>query len=157
MATIERAVEIAAKAHAGSKDKQGGPYILHPVRVMMGVESEATQIVAILHDVVEDTNVSLDDIRKEGFSEEIIEALDLVTHRKDQPYSEYVIGCKSNDIARQVQLSDLRDNANLNRMLLRPDKLEGDFARIGRYVHSYRFLNGELEEGQYRRLMANFE
>ena len=65
MATVEKAIEIAAKAHAGVKDKQGKPYILHPIRVMMGVENEATQIVAILHDVVEDTSVSMDDIRAE--------------------------------------------------------------------------------------------
>jgi hypothetical protein len=65
VATIERAIEIAAKAHAGVKDKQGQPYLLHPLRVMMGVEGEEAQIVAVLHDVVEDTPISLDDIRAE--------------------------------------------------------------------------------------------
>jgi (p)ppGpp synthase/HD superfamily hydrolase len=85
MATLERAVEIAAKAHAGVKDKQGQPYILHPIRVMMGVEDDDAKMVAVLHDVIEDTEVTLDDIRAAGFSEAVIAALDLVTHRKDRP------------------------------------------------------------------------
>ena len=157
MANIEKAVEIAAKAHAGVKDKQGKPYLLHPIRVMMGVEDEAAQIVAVLHDVVEDTSVSTDDIRAEGFSQEVIDALSLVTHRKDQPYSEYVIACKQNEIARQVKLSDLRDNSNLFRLLLRPDKFDGDSSRMLRYVLSYRFLTDEITEDEYRRLMAKFE
>ena len=157
MATIEKAIVIASRAHAGVKDKQGKPYILHPIRVMMGVENEATQIVAILHDVVEDTSVSMPDIRAEGFSQEVIDALTLVTHQKDQPYSEYVIACKQNEIARHVKLSDLRDNASLSRVLLRPDRFEGDSSRMHRYVLSYRFLTDEITEDEYRQLMAKFE
>lgn len=154
MATIEKAVEIAAKAHAGVKDKQGQPYLLHPIRVMMGVEGEPTQIVAVLHDVVEDTDITLDDIRAEGFSDEVIEALALVTHDKDQPYTDYVIACRGNEIARQVKLSDLRDNTNLSRLLIRPDKYPSDAERVQRYLLSYRFLTDEIDEGAYRGLMA---
>jgi hypothetical protein len=120
VATIEKAIEIAATAHAGVKDKQGKPYLLHPIRVMMDVEDGDAQIVAVLHDVVEDTDVSIDDIRSQGFSNDVVDALNLVTHRKNQPYSEYVIACKQNQISRQVKLSDLRDNTNLGRVLLRP-------------------------------------
>lgn len=151
--TIEKAIEIAAKAHAGVKDKQGKPYLLHPIRVMMGVEGEAAQIVAVLHDVVEDTDHTLDDIRAEGFSEEVLIALSLVTHEKDEPYSDYVINCKTNEIARQVKLSDLRDNASLNRLLLRPEKFEADAARMQKYVLAYRYLTDEISEDEYRRLM----
>jgi len=115
MSTLEKALEIATAAHAGAKDKQGDPYILHPIRVMHGVEGEEARIVALLHDVVEDTDVTLDDIRAAGFSEAVVEGLDLVTHRKDRPYSEYVIGCRKSSIATQVKLSDLRDNAALSR------------------------------------------
>jgi len=157
MSTIEKAIEIAARAHAGAEDKQGQPYILHPLRVMQGVENSDAQIVAILHDVVEDTGLSLDDIRAEGFSEAAIGALNLVTHRADQPYAEYVIACKQNELARQVKLSDLRDNASLSRLLLRPEKLESDSARIHRYVLSYRFLLDDLSEDAYRELMEPFE
>ena len=154
VATLEKAIEIAAKAHAGAMDKQGKPYVLHPLRVMVGVEDHNAQIVAVLHDVVEDTLLSLEDIRAEGFSNGVIEALGLVTHQKDQSYAAYVIACKQNDIARQVKLSDLRDNAKLSRLLLRPDKFDGDSARIYRYVLSYRFLMDEIAEHEYRRLMA---
>lgn len=157
MATIEKAIEIAARAHSGVKDKQGKPYLLHPIRVMMGVADEDAQIVAILHDVVEDTDVSLDDIRALGFSSDVIEALNLVTHRKNQPYSEYVIACKQNQIARQVKLSDLRDNANLDRVLLRPEKVETDSARMQRYVMSYRFLTDVITEDEYRQAMMGLE
>lgn len=154
MGTIERALEIAAKAHAGAKDKEGEPYILHPIRVMMGVEGEAARIVGVLHDVVEDTEVTIDDIKSEGFSDEVIVALSLVTHAADQPYADYVIACKANDMARQVKLSDLRDNSSLNRMLLRPKKIQSDFARMRKYLLSYRFLKDEISEADYRDLMT---
>jgi hypothetical protein len=154
MATVEKAVEMASKAHAGVKDKQGEPYLLHPIRVMMGVEGEAAQIVAMLHDVVEDTDVTLDDIRNDGFSDEVIEALTLVTHQKDQPYADYVIACRANEVAWQVKLSDLRDNTSLSRLLVRPDKYQTDAERMQRYLLSYRFLTDEITEGEYRSLMA---
>jgi hypothetical protein len=157
MATLERAIEIAAQAHAGMKDKQGEPYILHPIRVMLGVDAGDAQIVAVLHDVIEDTDVTLEDIRAEGFSDAVLEALDLVTHRKDRPYSEYVIGCKRNVLARQVKLSDLRENASLGRILLRQEKFDTDSSRLHRYVLSYRFLTDQISEADYRALMVRFE
>ena len=157
MATLERAIEIAAQAHAGMKDKQGESYILHPIRVMLGVDAGDAQIVAVLHDVIEDTDVTLEDIRAEGFSEAVLEALDLVTHRKDRPYSEYVIGCKRNVLARQVKLSDLRENASLGRILLRQERFDTDSSRLHRYVLSYRFLTDQISETDYRTLMVRFE
>ena len=157
MATLERAIEIACNAHAGVKDKQGSPYILHPLRVMLGVEGEAAQIVAVLHDVVEDTRVTLADVRQAGFSEDVVEALALVTHKPSESYGDYVIGCQGNAIARQVKLSDLRDNTNISRMLLRPEKFDSDAARIQRYVLSYRFLTDAINEAQYRQAIAKYE
>lgn len=156
MATLEKAIEIAACAHAGVRDKQGEAYILHPIRVMMGVESEEAKIVAVLHDVVEDTAISLETLAGEGFGEQVLEALSRVTHEESQSYAEYVIGCHSNPIARQVKVSDLRDNANLNRLLLRPEKYDGDAQRMQRYVLSYRYLVGDMTEPQYRELMGKF-
>src|SRR5437764_1310945 len=102
MANIERALQIAAKAHEGQKDKGGLPYILHPLRVMMRVEGEEAQIVAVLHDVVEDTPVTADDLRQAGFSERVLAAVLCVTHRKDEPYADYVVRCKGNEVARRV-------------------------------------------------------
>ncbi len=118
MLTIERAIEIAAASHAGVRDKQGQPYILHPLRVMMDVQGDLARIVAVLHDVVEDTPVTIENLGAAGFSAEVLAAVELVTHREGQAYSEYVIHCKANDAARQVKLADLRDNSNLNRALL---------------------------------------
>mgnify|MGYP001415505841 FL=1 len=138
----------------GNKQQQGNPYILHPLRVMMGVKGEETRIVAVLHDVVEDTHITLDDIRAEGFSENIVEALGLVTHEDDQSYLEYVVGCRKNEIARQVKLSDLQDNSNPSRLLLRPEKFTDDIARMQRYLLSTRFLTDEMDEEEYRQLMA---
>lgn len=157
MATLEKAIEIAARAHAGVSDKNGQPYILHPIRVMLGVEGETARIVAILHDVVEDTDLKFKDIAKEGFSEEVMEALKLVTHKSGQSYTDYVIACQANETAKQVKLSDLRDNSSLNRMLVRADKLPKDSARVMRYLLSYKFLTGEFTADQYRELMAPYE
>ncbi|WP_158265257.1 HD domain-containing protein [Blastopirellula marina] len=157
MATIDKAVEIAAQAHAGVKDKQGQPYLLHPIRVMMGVSGEAAQIVAVLHDVVEDTPLTFDEVAAVGFSDEVLEALRLVTHEKEVPYADYVIACKANPIARQVKMSDLRDNSSLSRLLLRPDRLVSDSQRMQKYLLSYRFLQDELSEADYCRLMVDLK
>lgn len=91
------------------------------------------------------------------FSEDVIEALDCVTHRRDQAYHDYVVNCKRNPIARQVKLSDLQDNARLSRLLLRPATFEGDAQRLHRYILSYRFLTDEIDESQYRSLIAQSE
>lgn len=157
MATLEKAIEIAARAHAGVPDKQGKHYVLHPLRVMMDVEGETAQIVAALHDVVEDTDTTFDDLKAEGFSEEVLEALNLVTHKSGVSYADYVIACKDNATARQVKLADLRDNSRFDRMLLRPDRFPRDSARIMRYLLSYRFLTDEITADQYRELMQPFE
>src|SRR5829696_1572337 len=103
MANIERALQIAAKAHEGQKDKEGLPYILHPLRVMMRVEGEEAQVVAVLHDVIEDTSVTAEDLRRAGFGETVLAAVLCVTHRKDNEiYADYVARCKGNETARKV-------------------------------------------------------
>jgi (p)ppGpp synthase/HD superfamily hydrolase len=83
MATIEKALQIAARAHGRQVDKHEQPYILHPLRDMSAVEGEEARIVAILHDVIEDTSIKADDVRREGFGEAVLEALERLTHRKD--------------------------------------------------------------------------
>src|SRR6478609_6780332 len=103
MATIEKALQIAARAHEGQVDKEGLPYILHPLRVMDGVEGADAKIVAVLHDVIEDTPVTEDDLRREGFDEAVVAAITCVTHRTDEPYADYVVRCKGDDVARRVK------------------------------------------------------
>jgi (p)ppGpp synthase/HD superfamily hydrolase len=154
MATIEKALQIAARAHEGQLDKHGQPYILHPLRVMSAVDGDEARIVAILHDVIEDTSVTPDDLRQEGFGEAILEALDRLTHRKDDPYAEYVIRCKGHDIARRVKLADLEDNSRPSRAILRPDRIEPDIERVRKYLLAFKFLTDMLTEEQYREAMA---
>ena len=157
MSTLEKAIEIASLAHAGVLDKQGQPYILHPLRVMLNVRGLVAQVVAVLHDVVEDTDVTLEDLRNAGFSEEILAALALVTHRREVSYADYVIGCKPNNVAREVKLSDLSENTKLDRALMRADRFADDTSRMQRYILSYQFLKDELPESEYRKLMATIE
>jgi hypothetical protein len=153
VATIETALQIAARAHEGQKDKEGLPYILHPLRVMMSVEGEGAQIVAVLHDVIEDTPVTADDLRAAGFSEGIVASVLCVTHRPGEPYADYVVRCKGNDTARRVKLADLEDNSRLDRTIVRPQRFEADVARLRKYFLSYKFLTDQITEGQYRSLM----
>jgi hypothetical protein len=117
-------------------------------------EGEETQIVAVLHDTLEDTELTTDDLREAGFSETVIANILLVTHQASQSYADYVVGCSRSPIARQVKLADLEDNSRIDRVLLRPDRAERDLARIHRYLFSYRFLRGQISEEQYRSLMA---
>jgi len=155
VATIEKALRIAAEAHEGQKDKSGLPYILHPLRVMMSVDGEEARIVGVLHDVIEDTRVTADDLRREGFGEAVVAAVLCVTHRKDEPYADYVVRCKGNEVARRVKLADLADNSRPDRVLMRPKRMDADVARIRKYVLSYKFLTDQLSEQQYRELMAD--
>lgn len=155
MATLEKALQIAAAAHEGQVDKEGLPYILHSLRVMQRVEGLDAQITAILHDVVEDTSVSLEDLKAAGFSETVLEAVRCVTHLRDQSYADYVVRCKANPIARQVKLSDLHDNSQLSRTILRPTRLDRDMDRFRKYVLSYKFLTDQMPEQVYRELMAD--
>jgi (p)ppGpp synthase/HD superfamily hydrolase len=153
MATIEKALQIAAQAHEGQTDKEGLPYILHPLRVMMKLKGQEAQIVGVFHDVIEDTSVTIDDLRQAGFSEQVLAAVLCVTHRPDEPYADYVVRCKSNEVARQVKLADLEDNSRLDRTILRPQKFGADVARLRKYFLSYKFLTDQITEEQYRTLM----
>ena len=138
MSTLERAIAIAAEAHAGAVDKAGAPYILHPIRVMLGVSTAAERIVAILHDVVEDSVWTFDALRAEGFSEEIIGGLESVTKRdEDEPYDEFVARAAANPIGKQVKLADLKDNLDLSR-LSNPTKK--DLVRTEKYRRAVEFI-----------------
>jgi (p)ppGpp synthase/HD superfamily hydrolase len=116
MATVEDAISIAAQAHKGQKDKAGAPYLLHPLRMMLRMDSEVAMMAAVLHDVVEDTGWTLEQLREEGFSDEVLEAVDCLTHRDGESYQEFVGRVQTNPIARQVKIADLEDNMNIRRI-----------------------------------------
>ena len=116
MATLDRAIQIAAQVHQGQKDKYGAPYILHPIRVMMHVHSKIEKIVAILHDVIEDSDLTLDDLKNERFSTEIVNAIDALSKRDGEVYDDYINRTTKNKIAITVKLADLEDNMDLKRI-----------------------------------------
>lgn len=114
--TLECAIAIAATAHAGQVDKGGAPYILHPLKVMLRMSTLEERIVAVLHDVVEDCGISLDDLRKEGFSEEVLSAIESVTKMPGESYEDFVERAAQNPIGRAVKLADLEENSDLSRI-----------------------------------------
>lgn len=116
MSTIEKALIIAAKAHEGQTDKAGLPYILHPLRVMMTMENETTMMAAILHDVIEDTPYTLEDLWKEEFPVDVIDAVDALTRKEKEDYMDYVKRLTVNPIAKVIKIADLKDNMNLARI-----------------------------------------
>ena len=130
MSTLERAIAIAAKAHAGQSDKAGQPYILHPLRVMLRVEGEAERIAAVLHDVVEDTDVRLQDLEAEGFSAEVIDAIEALTKRPGESRLEAGKRAALNRVARTVKLADNAENMDLSRIA---SPTARDFARLEEY------------------------
>ncbi|MBO7217858.1 MAG: HD domain-containing protein [Clostridia bacterium] len=112
----ERALQLCFEAHKDQTDKSGVPYVFHPFHLAEQMETEETIIVALLHDVMEDTDCTAEDLKKEGFDDNIIEALLLLTHKKGVDYLDYVKKIKSNPIARAVKLADLRHNSDLSRL-----------------------------------------
>jgi (p)ppGpp synthase/HD superfamily hydrolase len=135
--TLERAIAIAAEAHAGQKDKAGNPYILHPLRVMLAVKAPEERIVAVLHDLVEDTPCTLDALRAEGFSRDIVDAVDALTRRHGEEYFEFVRRAVAHPIARPVKIADLRDNLDMTRIAAPTSR---DSERFERYREALRML-----------------
>jgi (p)ppGpp synthase/HD superfamily hydrolase len=113
MSLVERAVRRALEAHAGQKEENGRPYLLHPLRLMLRMDSEVEMAAAVLHDVEEDTATTLDDLRAEGLPEQVLAAVALLTHdKKNVSYDKYVQRIASDPLARKIKLADLEDNLN---------------------------------------------
>jgi len=137
MSTIEKAVEIAAKSHAGDVDKAGHPYLFHPLRLMFAVDQPFEKMAAVLHDVVEDTPVTLEDLRDEGFDQQVINAIEALTKRPGETRLDAAKRAAANPIARVVKLADVTDNMDLSRIAEPQDK---DFERLKEYVKVKRLL-----------------
>lgn len=134
---LEKAIEIAIEAHRGQIDKAGKPYILHPMRVMLAGKTEDEMICGILHDVVEDTPISLDMLADEGFSKTVLDALALLTHDRSIPYQTYIEGLTQNSLALRVKLYDLHDNLNRDRLTFLTVE---DERRMEKYKKSQAYL-----------------
>lgn len=137
MPSLEDAIQIAVRAHAGQKDKAGDPYILHPLRIMCRMKHETERIVAVLHDVVEDSSVTLDTLRAAGFSREIVLAVDCLTRRKGETYDLFVGRAAGNALSRTVKIADLEDNMDLRRI---SQITEEDLDRLQKYLINWRRL-----------------
>lgn len=138
---LSKAIEIANRAHAGQADKNGAPYILHPLRVMLSMKNEFEMVCAILHDVVEDSGITFDDLRKEGFTEDTITVLDSLTRRGGEKYEDYVGRILENKTACRIKLADLRDNMDLTRI---ESLAEADVERVKKYVKAFKRISEVL-------------
>lgn len=134
---LEIAIRIAVNAHFGQLDKGGEPYIFHPLRLMGSVSTIEEKIVAVLHDVVEDSSYSFSDLEKSGIPEVCIDVLKLLTHDKDVPYMDYIKEIATNSIAKAVKLADLRDNSDLSRLKVITEK---DKERLKKYQLAIEYL-----------------
>lgn len=133
----KKALEICFEAHKDQRDKSGMPYVFHPFHLAEQMKDEATTVVALLHDVVEDSDLTFADLEKEGFDKDIIDALKLLTHNDGSKYMEYVKRIKENKIAKAVKLADLRHNSDTTRL----DVIdESAIKRRDKYLKAIKFL-----------------
>jgi (p)ppGpp synthase/HD superfamily hydrolase len=138
VSALKRAVEIAFEAHKDQKDKNGEPYVGHVFRVMSMGRTEEEKICGALHDVVEDTGWTFDDLRKEGFSKIIVEALVCLTKiSDDEDYGEFIDRIAKNRLAINVKLNDLADNMDIRRLKVVGER---DITRLNKYLLAYRKL-----------------
>ena len=141
--TLEDAIALAAHAHAGQLDKGGHPYILHPLRVMLRLDDEVDRIVAVLHDVVEDTYVTMDDLREAGYGAGILAAVDSLTQRYGESWETYLARVEKNAIGLRVKLADIDDNMDLRR-IARPSRY--DHERVEKYKIAVARLRARLPQ-----------
>ena len=133
---VKKALEFATEKHKGQLDRAGKPYIEHPKAVAKMLKGEDEKIVAMLHDTVEDTDATIEEIRSK-FGEKIADAVKCLTHENGVPYMDYIRGIKGNELARKVKLADLTHNMDLNRL---PEVTDKDIERIEKYKEAYEFL-----------------
>ncbi len=132
------ALQIATKAHQGQKDKSGYEYIMHPIRVAERCKDTRAKIVALLHDTIEDTFVTTDYLRKQGFPDETIEGVLSVTKREGESYDEFVRRAAENPLGKEVKKADLEDNMDIRRLKELTDE---DVGRLRKYLRAWQFLN----------------
>ena len=133
----KKAMRLCFQAHKNQLDKSGIPYVFHPIHLAEQMQDEETTLVALLHDVVEDSDYSLEALRAMGFGDSVLEAIALMTHDEKVPYMDYVAKIKPNPIARAVKIADLKHNSDLSRLDAVDDKA---MARVEKYARALRLL-----------------
>ena len=137
----KQAIKLCFKAHEGQVDKSGLPYVHHPLHLAEQMDDEEGTIVALLHDIVEDTDYSIKDLKGMGFGDAVVEAIDIMTHRSEVPYMDYVKEIAKNSIARKVKLADLNHNCDLTRLNHEPTSK--DLERVEKYKKAKELLEKE--------------
>jgi GTP diphosphokinase / guanosine-3',5'-bis(diphosphate) 3'-diphosphatase len=141
---LDKAITLATAAHLGQRDLVGMPYILHPIRVMLRMQDPESMIVAVLHDVLEDTRISEEQLLQAGFEERLVSIIKMVTRQKDEPYMDYIGRIAFHGWARAVKLADLDDNMSPDRILglYQSDKFSHREIerRVMKYLKAWSFL-----------------
>ena len=132
---LKKAIDIAVECHSGQKDRAGEPYIQHPLRMMMKMGTVEEKITTVLHDVVEDSEMTIGNLKKEGFSERILKAVDALTKRKGESYKKSIERVKENPLAVKVKIAEFEDNMDIRRL---KRITENDRKRLNRYLKYYR-------------------
>jgi (p)ppGpp synthase/HD superfamily hydrolase len=136
----KEAMKLCFEAHKDQKDKSGIPYVFHPIHLAEQMKDEKTTVVALLHDVIEDTEYTMEDLEEKGFGNDILEAISLMTHNDGSNYMDYVARIKGNPIARAVKLADLNHNSDTTRL----DEIdEKALRRVEKYKEAIAFLEEE--------------
>ena len=135
----DKALQIAMRAHEGQKDKAGQDYVMHPIRVAERCDDPRAKVVALLHDTIEDSDITADYLREEGFTEEIVEAVLAVTRREGEEYDDYVRRAAQNELGKMVKRADLEDNMDIRRL---PELTDRDVERLQKYLRVWRGLIG---------------
>ena len=139
MSSLDKAILIACQAHTEQVDKAGQPYIMHPLRLILKFDNDIERIVAVLHDVIEDSNTTTDDLYHYGFCKEVIDAINCLSKRDDEAYDDFILRISKNSLAAKIKIEDLKDNLNLVRINCIGKK---DLARVVKYHKALKFLLG---------------
>jgi (p)ppGpp synthase/HD superfamily hydrolase len=138
MVGIEKAINLALTNHQGQKDKAGRAYIFHPIRVMLKFNDEKLQCIAILHDILEDTELTETDLVEHGFSDDIVEAVVCLSRNQNEIYQDFIERLSKNKLARAVKIADIEDNLDISRLKFLNDQ---DLRRINKYKKALNYLH----------------
>ena len=138
MNLIEKSLQIALRAYSGKTDKAGREYILHPLRVMAKMNTEFEMSAALLHDVIEDSEITAEQLLAEGIPAEVVEAVQFLSKNEGEEYQDFVIRAKKNQLAAKVKIADIEDNIDVLRLQSLDDY---DLARVKKYHSAWHLLH----------------
>ena len=146
---IELAIELALNFHRGQRDADGDPYILHLMRVMLKCHSTSAKQAGLLHDILEDTSATEDDLIQAGICPNVTQSVKRLTRFAHIDYADYILALAEDPIAKEVKIADLEDNYAIGRVKYRSEHRLEDARRLERYILSHRFLSGHLQRTEY--------